>query len=79
MPIAVPELGTTRATFSLWYVRIGDRVVAGDRVAEILVPGAVFDVSAPTGGIVAERSVRPNDPLPPGTVIGVIEDTDPLG
>jgi pyruvate/2-oxoglutarate dehydrogenase complex dihydrolipoamide acyltransferase (E2) component len=70
----VPDLGSSRATFSLWHVRVGDRVTAGDRVAEVLIPGAVFDVAAPVSGALAERAVQPNDPLTPGQVIGEIEE-----
>jgi 2-oxoglutarate dehydrogenase E2 component (dihydrolipoamide succinyltransferase)/2-oxoisovalerate dehydrogenase E2 component (dihydrolipoyl transacylase) len=75
VPIAVPDLGAARARFSLWYVRAGDRVTAGDRVAEVLIPGAAIDVTAPVGGVLAERTARPNEPLEPGAVIGVIEES----
>jgi pyruvate/2-oxoglutarate dehydrogenase complex dihydrolipoamide acyltransferase (E2) component len=74
VPITVPELGSPRATFSLWHVRVGDRVNEGDRVAEVLIPGAVFDVPAPTSGTLTERAVQPNDPLAAGQVIGAIEE-----
>ena len=72
----VPDLGSPRAVFSLWHVRAGDRVTEGDRVAEVLIPGAVFDVSAPATGVLAERLAQPNDPLTAGTVIGAIEETE---
>jgi pyruvate/2-oxoglutarate dehydrogenase complex dihydrolipoamide acyltransferase (E2) component len=74
VPITVPDLGSPRASFSLWHVRVGDRVTEGDRVAEVLIPGAIFDISAPASGILAERTVQPNDPLTPGMVIGEIEE-----
>ena len=74
MPITVPDLGSDRATFSLWHVRAGDRVTEGDRVAEVLIPGAVFDVPAPATGALTERAAQPNDPLTLGTVLGVIEE-----
>lgn len=74
VPITVPELGSARATFSLWHVRAGDRVTEGDRVAELLVPGAVIDVPAPATGALAERAAQPNDPLSVGQVIGEIEE-----
>ena len=70
----MPELGSDRATFSLWHVRAGDRVTEGDRVAELLIPGAVFDVPAPASGILAERVAQPNDPLTAGQVIGAIQE-----
>ena len=74
MVITVPDLGAPRVTFSLWHVRVGDRVTEGDRVAEVLIPGAVFDVPAPASGTLAERAVQPGDALRPGQVIGVVEE-----
>lgn len=74
VPITVPELGSGRATFSLWHVRVGDRVTEGDRVAEVLIPGAVFDVPAPASGILTERAVLPSDALTAGQTIGVIQE-----
>jgi pyruvate/2-oxoglutarate dehydrogenase complex dihydrolipoamide acyltransferase (E2) component len=72
-PIALPELGSSRVTFSLWYVRPGDRVVEGDRVAEVLIPGATFDVPAPVTGTLADRLVLASDALTTGQVLGWIE------
>jgi pyruvate/2-oxoglutarate dehydrogenase complex dihydrolipoamide acyltransferase (E2) component len=75
-PIALPELGSERVTFSLWYVRVGERVFEGDRVAEVLIPGATFDVPAPVNGIFTERLVLPNDSLAAGQVLGVIQEEE---
>lgn len=72
--IALPDLGSDRAIFSLWYVRPGDRVFEGDRVAEVLIPGATFDVAAPASGVLAERLALPNDLLVPGQVLGLIQE-----
>lgn len=74
VPITLPELGDPRAVFSLWYVRPGDRVYEGDRVAEVLIPGATFDVPAPASGVLAERIALPNDAVTTGQVLGVIEE-----
>ena len=74
VPIPAPELGSARATFSLWHVRVGDRITEGDRVAEVLIPGAVFDVPAPASGTLAERAVQPGDALTPGQVLGEIQE-----
>lgn len=72
--IVVPDLGSDRATFSLWHVRPGDRVTAGDRVAEVLIPGAIYDVAAPASGVLAERAAHPGDPLTTGNVLGEIQE-----
>ena len=74
--ITLPDLGTARATFSLWYVRPGDRVFEGDRVAEVLIPGATFDVPAPANGVLVERLTLPNDLLTAGQVLGVIQEDE---
>ena len=74
MPIPLPDLGSPRVVFSLWYVRVGDRVFEGDRVAEVRIPGATFDVAAPVDGVLAERLARPNDPLACGQALGVIQE-----
>ncbi|MFO0797629.1 MAG: lipoyl domain-containing protein [Gemmataceae bacterium] len=76
MPIELPDLGAPRAVLSLWYARVGDRVFAGDRVAEVLIPGATVDVPAPVGGVVASQAVLPNDPLAAGQMIGEIQQDD---
>ena len=74
VPIPLPDLGTPRAVLSLWYARVGDRVFAGDRVAEVLIPGATVDVPAPADGTVASQAVLANDPLVAGQVIGEIQE-----
>lgn len=73
-PIPLPDLGPAPAVLSLWYVRPGDRVYEGDRVAEVLIPGATFDVPAPATGRLTEQLARPTDPLTPGQVLGMIEE-----
>jgi pyruvate/2-oxoglutarate dehydrogenase complex dihydrolipoamide acyltransferase (E2) component len=74
--ITLPELGSPRPVLSLWYVGPGERVYEGDRVAEVLIPGATFDVPAPATGVVIERLARPNEQLTTGQVLGTI-DPDP--
>ena len=74
MPIPLPDLGSPRVVFSLWYVRVGDRVFEGDRVAEVRIPGATFDVAAPADGVLVERLVVPNDPLKCGQSLGTIQE-----
>lgn len=71
--IEVADLGAP-ATFGGWHVRVGDRVREGDRVAEVLIAGATIDVPAPASGALCERTAHTGDALPPGTVIGTIQD-----
>lgn len=70
-PILVPELGVTSAQFGQWLVGEGEAVTEGDRVAELLIPGASIDVSAPRTGILHHRSGR-GDSLRIDDVIGTI-------
>lgn len=74
MPITLPDLGSPRAVLSLWYVRPGDRVYEGDRVAEVLIPGATFDVPSPATGMLRERLALANDPVTAGQLLGVIQE-----
>lgn len=74
VPITLPELGGDRTTLSLWYARPGDRVFEGDRVAEVLLAGATFDIPAPATGTLRDRLALRGDLLTPGQVLGVIEE-----
>ena len=46
-PILLPELGAGPAVLSVWFAEPGETVFEGDRLVEVLVAGATFDVSAP--------------------------------
>ena len=75
VPITLPDLGG-QAEFSLWHVGPGEHVYEGDRVAEVVLPGVVFDVAAAATGVIRERFARPRDRLAAGQVLGTI-DPDP--
>jgi pyruvate/2-oxoglutarate dehydrogenase complex dihydrolipoamide acyltransferase (E2) component len=71
--IVLPELGAAPVWLSVWFADLGDRVYEGDRLVEVLVRGATFDVSAPATGRLAEKRALPNDPIQPGQVLGLLE------
>jgi pyruvate/2-oxoglutarate dehydrogenase complex dihydrolipoamide acyltransferase (E2) component len=71
--IILPELGAAPVVLSLWFADAGDLVYEGDRLVEVLVGGATFDVPAPATGRLAEKRALPEDPLQPGQVLGVVE------
>lgn len=75
-PIVVPELGVPVSVVSVWYARPGERLYAGDRVVELLMGTATFDVAAPCTGTLAERTAWPEDAAIPGQVLGYIEEED---
>ena len=70
-PITPPELGAA-GTFGQWLVRPGDRVYPGDRLAEVLIPGAVVDVPAAVGGVVGDLHARRGDVVTVGRVLGTL-------
>lgn len=70
--ILLPDLGRVPITFGLWHVGIGDRVIEGERVAEVLIRGAVIDLPSPVAGTVSEQFARPLDTLHPGQVLGTV-------
>ena len=71
--IILPELGAGPVVLSLWFAEPGDEVYQGDRLVEVLVSGATFDVPAPLTGRLTQRLALPDDPLVPGQVLGVVE------
>ncbi len=73
VPVRLPDLGPESVRFGLWLVEPGEHVYEGDRLAEVLVPGACVDVAAPATGTLAERLAWPRDVLVPGQVIGTVE------
>ena len=73
-PILLPDLGTAPVVLSVWFAGVGDRVYEGDRLVEVLVNGATFDVPAPATGRLAEKRAYPDDRLTPGQTLGVVTE-----
>ncbi len=72
--VILPDLGAAPVQLSLWFVDPGERVLAGERLVEVIVSGASFDVAAPATGILRERRALPRDALVPGQVLGVLDE-----
>ena len=72
-PIVLPELGAAPAVLSVWFAEPGEQVFEGDRLVEVLVGGATFDVSAPATGLLVEKLVFPDEPISAGQVLGLVE------
>jgi pyruvate/2-oxoglutarate dehydrogenase complex dihydrolipoamide acyltransferase (E2) component len=64
---------------SSWLADPGELVYEGDRLVEVLVGGATFDVPAPATGRLAEQRAWPDDPLEVGQVLGLVEVEIPPG
>ncbi len=82
--VILPDLGTgpnVPIVVSHWYARKGDEVWEGDRLVEVLVGPATFDVPAPVSGRLAVIRGREDDRVAPGDVLGLVaaagDETDP--
>lgn len=70
VPLVVPDLRVSvPVTVSLWLVPRGKRVLAGDRVVELLAGAATIDLEAPVAGTLVEQCVDEDDPVTPGMVV----------
>jgi pyruvate/2-oxoglutarate dehydrogenase complex dihydrolipoamide acyltransferase (E2) component len=77
--IRLPDLGALPVVLSVWFADPGDRVFEGDRVVEVRVGAATFDVAAPATGRLTEKLRLPNDQLETGQVLGLVEVEEPEG
>jgi pyruvate/2-oxoglutarate dehydrogenase complex dihydrolipoamide acyltransferase (E2) component len=71
--IVLPDLGTAPVVLSVWFADPGEEVFEGDRIVEVLVDGATFDVLCPATGKLAEKRALPDDRLSAGQVLGVVD------
>jgi pyruvate/2-oxoglutarate dehydrogenase complex dihydrolipoamide acyltransferase (E2) component len=71
--IVLPEFGAAPVVVSVWFADPGEAVYEGDRLVEVAVSGATFDVSSPATGRLVEKLALPDDPVLPGQVLGVVE------
>lgn len=74
--IVLPELGVAPIKLSAWLADVGDDVYEGDRVVEVSVAGATFDVASPATGRLAVQHVVPRDEIFPGQVLGIVETSE---
>jgi pyruvate/2-oxoglutarate dehydrogenase complex dihydrolipoamide acyltransferase (E2) component len=72
VPVVLPDLGVESARMSVWFAEPGDAVYEGDRLVEVVVGGATFDVSSPATGRLAERFALPPDEVKPRQVLGEV-------
>lgn len=80
--VILPDLGTgpdVPIVVSHWFAAKGDEVWEGDRLVEILVGPATFDVPAPVTGRLAEIRQREDDPVAPGEILGLVAAVDEPG
>jgi pyruvate/2-oxoglutarate dehydrogenase complex dihydrolipoamide acyltransferase (E2) component len=71
--IVLPEVGADPVVLSLWFAEPGETVFEGDRLVEVLVDGATFDVASPATGRLLAIKAYSKDRLQPGQVLGIVE------
>ena len=73
--LILPDLGIDEQPIvaSLWLLRRGQHVKAGDRVLEVLAGAATVDLPAPGDGLLAETLISEGEPLQVGRRLAVIE------
>ena len=77
--VILPNLGTgpdVPIVVSHWFAARGDRVWEGERLVEVLVGPATFDVSAPVSGRLTEIHGWEDDRVEPGSVLGLVATAD---
>jgi len=77
--VILPDLGTgpdVPIVVSHWFAVRGDEVWEGDRLVEVLVGPATFDVAAPISGRLAAIHGREDDWVSPGAVLGFVAVTE---
>lgn len=83
--VILPELGTgpdKPIVISHWFAARGDEVWEGDRLVEVVVGPATFDVPSPRTGRLAKIRGKEDDLVQPGAVLGYLavrEDGDDPG
>ncbi len=77
--VILPDLGTgpeTPIVVSYWFTARGKTVWEGERLVEVLVGAATFDVPAPVTGRLVEIRAREDDQVLPGALLGYIAMLD---
>jgi pyruvate/2-oxoglutarate dehydrogenase complex dihydrolipoamide acyltransferase (E2) component len=74
--VVLPDLGAEPVVLSVWYAEPGETVFEGDRLVEVLVEGATFDVASPTTGKLIEKYAYTKDCLLAGQVLGIVESEE---
>ena len=70
------DLPGATITATCWHAQVGQRVIEGDRLLEILVGDAIVDLPAPASGKLIERTVQADNMLQTGQLLALIEADD---
>jgi pyruvate/2-oxoglutarate dehydrogenase complex dihydrolipoamide acyltransferase (E2) component len=58
---------------SAWHASVGQRVVEGDRLLEVVAADVVVDLPAPVTGVLVERCVNTDDHLEVGQILARVQ------
>lgn len=78
-PVLLPDVRLGRDTemfVSLWFADVGEEVIEGDRLVEILAGPITFDVPAPASGRLIEIRAAEEDAVQSGSLLAVVETDD---
>ncbi|GAA1518954.1 biotin/lipoyl-containing protein [Nocardioides humi] len=75
--LCLPEVGegVTEAFVAVWLKDVGDPVVAGDPVLEVMTDKANIDVPSPVSGTLKEQRFAEEARVEVGEIVAVIEVT----
>jgi pyruvate/2-oxoglutarate dehydrogenase complex dihydrolipoamide acyltransferase (E2) component len=73
--VVLPDLGVgdDPVALSLWLVKVGEPVAAGEPVAEVTTGPATVDLPSPVDGVLAEKLAAEGEPLAVGQRLAVVE------
>ena len=74
-PIKLPDVGAGEQSVrvSSWLTQLGEEVLAGEAVVEVLIKGITFDVEAPVSGTLRRIDCFENHAVVAREVLGWIE------
>ncbi|RXZ64832.1 biotin/lipoyl-containing protein [Pelagerythrobacter rhizovicinus] len=68
------SMGVTEATIVSWLKNVGDRVEAGEVIAEVETAKSTVEVESPASGTLASIAVQVDETVDVGTEIATIEE-----
>lgn len=71
--IRLPNIGASPVRISVWFADPSELVYEGDRLVEVLIEGATFDVSAPATGRLINKFALPGDLVEFNQLLGRLE------
>ena len=74
--VLLPKWGVSmrEGTVTRWHCGVGDRVAAGDPLADVMTDKVDVTLEAPVGGTVQEILVQEDETVPVGSRLAVISD-----